>query len=90
MLSTGMVRKVDNLGRIVLPIELRRTMGIDVDDPLEFFTDENRLVLNKYERGCIFCGQYEPDDLHAYKGHMVCKTCLQEMHEAKNEAEEES
>ena len=55
MKSTGIVRKVDSLGRIVLPIELRRVMGIDIKDPIEIFVDDNHIVLGKYQPACIFC-----------------------------------
>ena len=56
MKSTGIVRKVDELGRIVLPIELRRTMGIEVKDALEIYVDGDHIVLKKYEPSCVFCG----------------------------------
>ena len=56
MKSTGIVRKVDELGRVVLPIELRRTLNISYKDSLEIFTDNNMVVLRKYEPSCIFCG----------------------------------
>lgn len=56
MKSTGIVRKVDELGRIVLPIELRRTMNIDVKDAMEIYVDGDQIVLKKYEPSCIFCG----------------------------------
>lgn len=55
MKSTGIVRKVDELGRVVLPIELRRTLNISYKDSLEIFTDNNMVVLRKYEPSCIFC-----------------------------------
>ena len=57
MKSTGIVRKVDQLGRIVLPKELRRTYKLDVGDEIEIFTEENMVVLKKYEPACIFCGK---------------------------------
>ena len=63
MKSTGIVRKVDELGRIVLPIELRRTMNIDVKDAMEIYVDGDQIVLKKYEPSCIFCGsakRYHP------------------------------
>lgn len=56
MKATGIVRKVDELGRIVIPIELRRTMGIDIKDPLEIFVDGEKIILRKYEPTCIFPG----------------------------------
>ena len=55
MKSTGIVRKVDELGRIVLPIELRRTMGIDVKDALEIYVEGDTIMLRKYEPSCVFC-----------------------------------
>ena len=55
MNSTGVVRKLDNLGRIVIPIELRKTMGIAIKDTLEIFTEGDEIILKKYQPGCIFC-----------------------------------
>lgn len=65
MKSTGIVRKVDELGRIVLPIELRRTLNINEKDSLEIFVDNDRIVLQKYEPACIFCGN--ADNIINYK-----------------------
>jgi transcriptional pleiotropic regulator of transition state genes len=73
MKSTGVVRKVDELGRIVIPIELRRTLGVDIKDPLEIFTDESTIILKKYEPGCIFCGNLS--GVIAYKGKNICDEC---------------
>ena len=67
MKSTGVVRQLDNLGRIVLPIELRRTMGISVKD----------IVLRKYVPACLFCGQ--EGDVVAFKGKNICQACLEEL-----------
>lgn len=75
MKSTGIVRKVDELGRIVLPKELRRTMGIEVKDPLEIYVEEDSIILKKYSPACIFCGS--DDGLVEYKGKRICKHCLQ-------------
>ena len=74
MKSTGIVRKVDELGRIVLPIEMRRTLGIDVKDPLEMFTDKETIILRKYSPACVFCGSTEGNI--EYKGKRVCKNCI--------------
>lgn len=74
MKTTGIVRRVDELGRIVLPVELRRTLKIEIRDPLEIYTDGNRIVLKKYENTCIFCGSDE--NLTEYKGKMVCQDCI--------------
>ena len=56
MKSTGVVRKLDNLGRIVIPIELRRTMDIGLKDTLEISVEDDKIILKKYQPGCIFCG----------------------------------
>ena len=77
MKSTGIVRKVDELGRIVLPIELRKTFGIDVKDPLEIFVDEDKVVLKKYQPADIFTG--EMDDLVEYKGKKISKKTIVEL-----------
>ena len=69
MKSTGIVRKVDELGRVVLPIELRRNMGIEIKDSLEIFVEENTIILKKYEPADIFTGSM--DDLIDYKGKKV-------------------
>ncbi|MBE6011046.1 AbrB/MazE/SpoVT family DNA-binding domain-containing protein [Anaeropeptidivorans aminofermentans] len=77
MKSTGIVRKVDELGRVVLPVELRRTLNIDVKDPLEIFIDNDKIVLKKYEPADIFTG--EMDDLIDYCGKKVSRSSIKEM-----------
>ena len=77
MKSTGIVRKVDELGRVVLPIELRRNMGIEIKDSLEIFVDENTIILNDYEPAEIYTGSM--DDLIDYKGKKVSKASILEM-----------
>lgn len=77
MKATGIVRKVDELGRIVLPIEIRRTLDISVRDELEIFMDSDQIVLQKFEPSCIFCGSSHR--LVSYKGKNVCQECLQAM-----------
>ncbi|AHV96627.1 AbrB/MazE/SpoVT family DNA-binding domain-containing protein [Paenibacillus sabinae] len=83
MKATGIVRKVDELGRIVIPIELRRTMGIDIKDPLEIFVDGEKIILRKYEPTCIFSGSSE--NLINFKGKMVSKDILDELLESFNQ-----
>ena len=80
MKSIGIVRKVDELGRVVIPIELRRTLDIEEKDALEIYMDGDRIVLRKYEPSCVFCG--EADEVVNFKGKNVCKHCLQDMHSA--------
>jgi len=77
MKSTGIVRKVDELGRVVLPIELRRTMDIAEKDPLEIFVDGSMIILKKYEPACIFCGSAK--DVINYKGKNICPSCIRDM-----------
>lgn len=77
MKSTGVVRKVDELGRIVIPIELRRTMGIEEKDALEIYVDSDKIILKKYEPACIFCQNAE--EVVNFKGKNMCKACLTEL-----------
>ena len=77
MKATGMVRKVDELGRIVLPIELRRTLDIAEKDPLEIYVNGNTIILKKYEPACIFCGNAK--DVSNYKGKNICSECMSEL-----------
>ena len=79
MKSTGIVRRVDELGRIVLPIELRRTLDIGEKDALEIFVDNSMIVLKKYEPACMFCGKME--DIVNYKGYNICKECVEKLHD---------
>lgn len=74
MKSTGIVRKLDELGRITLPIELRRTLGVSERDSLEIFVDEEKIVLQKYEPSDIFNGGRE--DLIDYCGKKVSKATI--------------
>lgn len=77
MKSTGIVRKVDELGRVVIPIELRRTLGIGEKDALEIYVDGERIMLKKYEPACIFCGNAE--NVTYFKGKIVCRECLNDL-----------
>ena len=77
MKSTGIVRKVDELGRIVLPIELRRTLDIAEKDSLEIYMDGPAIVLKKYQPACIFCDSAK--DITVFKGKNICASCLQEL-----------
>lgn len=75
MKATGIVRKVDDLGRIVLPKELRNVLDINEKDPLEIYTEGDQIILKKYEPACIFCGGAEDVVLH--HGKNVCTKCGQ-------------
>ena len=78
MKSTGIVRPVDELGRIVLPKELRINMDINnKGDSVEIFIDDDKIVLKKYHPACIFCGN--ADDVVYMKGKLVCRNCVKEL-----------
>ena len=77
MKSTGVVRQLDTLGRIVLPIELRPTMDIGVKDMLEIFVDGDEIIMKKYHPSCVFCSNAR--DVVPYKGKLGCKKCLDEL-----------
>lgn len=77
MKSTGIVRKVDELGRIVIPIELRRTLDIEVKNALEIYVDDDKIVLKKYQPACIFCNNAE--DVINFKGKNLCKNCVEDI-----------
>ncbi|MBQ5754766.1 MAG: AbrB/MazE/SpoVT family DNA-binding domain-containing protein [Oscillospiraceae bacterium] len=73
MKSTGIVRHVDSLGRFVLPIELRRLLELDTDSSIEIFTEDDAIILKKYQPACIFCG--EAKDVAPYMGRNICAAC---------------
>ena len=77
MKSTGIVRKIDDLGRIVLPIEQRRILEIGDRDSLEIFIEDNMLILKKYQPACIFCGTAK--DVITFKGRNICPNCINEI-----------
>ena len=77
MKSTGIVRKVDELGRVVIPIELRRTLRIEEKDALEIYVDGEKIILKKYEPACIFCGNAE--NVRNFKDKNICQDCLDSM-----------
>ena len=83
MKSTGIVRNLDELGRIVIPKELRKKRGLEQKDSLEIFIDGNSIMLRKYEKGCIFCNNSK--DLQVYKDKLICKKCLNSISELKDE-----
>ncbi len=83
MKSTGIVRKVDELGRVVIPIdvvipiELRRTLQIEEKDALEIYVDGERIILKKYQPACIFCGN--ADNIKIFRDKNICRDCLDAM-----------
>lgn len=79
MKSTGMVRKIDELGRIVLPSEIRQNMDIQVRDAVEIFTDGDRIILQKYQPSCIFCDN--ADNVVFFGGKRICTDCIKKLRE---------
>lgn len=75
MKATGIVRRVDDLGRVVIPKELRRTLGVKEGDPMEIFTDGKRVVLQKYAPGCTLCGESDRP-LETVMNKLVCTRCI--------------
>ena len=74
MKSPGSVRRVDEFGRISLPVEMRKTMGLEEKSPVEFFVDGNMIVIKKHSPSCVFCG--EPESVYDYLGKLVCSNCI--------------
>ena len=81
MKASGIIRQVDELGRLVLPIELRKKLNISSKDFIEFWVDGQSIVLKKYEPSCIFCN--ESEDMIIYKGKNICKKCFAELKKTK-------
>lgn len=75
--STGIVRKVDELGRIVIPIELRRTLDIGIKDSLEIYVEDDQIILKKYTPACAFCAN--ASGITIFKGKNICSECLSEL-----------
>ena len=77
MKTTGIVRKVDELGRIGVPIELRRSLDIEERDALEIYLEGDRIILHKHENCCLFCGAVS--GIASYKGKLVCRSCIRDL-----------
>ena len=75
--STGIVRKVDELGRIVIPIELRRNLDIEEKDSLEIYVEDDHIILKKYSPACSFCSNAA--DITVFKGRNICRNCLDDL-----------
>ncbi len=77
MKSTGIIRCIDELGRIVVPKEIRRKMDLANGDPVEIYIDGNKIILEKYQSSCIFCGGN--DGITEFNDKMICKACLESL-----------
>ena len=84
--ATGIVRRVDELGRIVIPKELRTTYHIHEMDPLEIYTDGKGIILQKYKTSCLFCGESDAKKLIQYSGETVCRSCARHLASMAKEA----
>lgn len=81
MKATGMVRKIDPLGRLVLPVEIRRVFDFETGSPIEIFTDDNKIILQKFERNCVFCGS--KGHIKEFKDKYICDKCLKNISKIK-------
>ena len=82
MKATGIIRRMDELGRVVIPIEIRNQFNIVEKDPIEIYVDKNSIVLRKFEENCIFCGNTK--DLLDYNGKLICKNCCSKIGHLEN------
>ncbi|CAM3940677.1 MULTISPECIES: AbrB/MazE/SpoVT family DNA-binding domain-containing protein [Paenibacillus] len=76
MKATGIVRNLDSLGRIVIPMELRRTLGITEGDPIEIYTDGDSIILKRYVQGCFICPESDPSKLQSFHSKLICEDCI--------------
>ena len=86
MKATGIIRRVDELGRVVIPIELRNQFNIVEKDPIEIYVDDSSIILKKYEPNCVFCGNTK--NLMSYKDKLICSKCSQKIAELDEKEEE--
>ena len=77
MKATGIVRSVDQLGRVVIPKELRTRLNMNETDPVEIFVEDNRVILQRFSPGCIFCGNYY--NLTEVNNKNICDKCKDEL-----------
>lgn len=85
MKSTGIIRRVDELGRVVIPIELRNQFNIVEKDPIEIYVEGSSIILKKFEPNCIFCGNNK--NLLEYNDKLICKNCSEKIAQLKIEEE---
>lgn len=88
MKATGIIRRVDELGRVVIPIEIRNKFNIVEKDPIEIYVDGSSIILKKYEPNCIFCGNTK--NLLNYKDKLVCSKCSEKIANLKEKSDTEN
>ena len=81
MRATGITRPVDQLGRVVLPKELRKVLDLETGTPMEIYTDKDTIILKKYKRGCTFCGEIEKGEMITFKEQCICEECFTGLNE---------
>lgn len=79
MKTLGIVRDIDKLGRFVIPVELRNKLGIENGDPLEIFTEDDKIILKRYEKACVFCS--EERNVIEFNDRVICRNCLAQIKE---------
>ncbi len=84
MKSTGIIRKVDNLGRVVIPKEIRLLYGLDIGEPMEIFVDQDIIFLKKYSPGCLFCSSVDKNNMVDFFSYKICKDCLLKLKEVRD------
>lgn len=77
MKATGFVKQIDDMGRVVVPKEIKKKMNLENRDYLEVFVNGDEIILKKYQPGCIFCG--EVGDVHNFKGKLICPICISQL-----------
>ncbi|MBR0491360.1 MAG: AbrB/MazE/SpoVT family DNA-binding domain-containing protein [Clostridia bacterium] len=82
MKATGIIRKVDELGRIVVPVELRKKLNISIKDEVEIYVEKSSIIIKKYDPSCIFCGKSK--DLNEFEDKLICNTCLEKIKNIEN------
>lgn len=82
MKATGIIRKVDELGRIVIPIELRKKLKIDIKDEVEIYVEKSSIIIKKYDPSCVFCGKTK--ELNEFEDKLICNKCLEKIKTIKN------
>lgn len=86
MKSTGIIRPVDKMGRVVIPMEIRKRLGIENDeDCFEICLEGNQVILQKHQPTCLFCG--ELDDTFSFSGYNICRNCIKELYKLQAENE---
>ena len=82
MKATGIIRKVDELGRIVVPVELRKKLNISIKDEVEIYVEKSSIIIKKYDPSCVFCGKSK--DLSEFEDKLICNTCLEKIKNIEN------